>query len=487
VIYNQTLSIANTSSNVGAVLHLASFEAQGTTQPRANRRSIRSATHSVRSVFTLVLGAVTLASVLGCGNTYRPVVSAINPVGPAGQPAKYAIAVSSPSPTSPGLLTIVDFSGDTILINANVGVAPYYLYLNSSGTTGYTLNGDGTVTSFDISTSLQTKDVLQTTLLAGAQPNAILPLTTSTYISEPGRNAIAQLTGSPAALNQELPIASGFTPVYVAGTSGGARAYAISQNKSGGKGQAVAIDIASNTILSPLTVGNTPVYGVMTADGKRVFVMNQGDGTVSVINAQTNLLDVAPSGSSNPITVGTSPLWADFAPTRSELVVANAGDGTNPGSVSIINIPLCSVTTLPSNPGCDPNNPVDAVGFGQILATVPVGVNPRMVSVLQDGTRAYVVNQGNPNQPCAAPTTALPLGNCTVSVVNLTSNTVTATIPISGGHPNFIAATTGSPTGKVYVTSPESKFMTIIRTDSDSIDTTVPLQGNAVQVRVTAQ
>ncbi len=71
-----------------------------------------------------------------------------------------------------------------------------------------------------------------------------------------------------------------------------------------------------------------------------------------------------------------------------------------------------------------------------------------------------------------------PLGNCTVSVVNLTSNTVTATIPIPGGHPNFIAATTGTPTGKVYVTSPESKFMTIIRTDTDSVDTTIPLQGN---------
>ena len=117
-------------------------------KPRAGRRSIRSATQSVRSVSTLVLGAVALASVLGCGNTYRPVVSAINPVGPAGQPTKYAIAVSSPSSTSPGLLTIVDFSGDTVLINANVGVAPYYLYLNSGGTTGYTLNGDSNVAFF---------------------------------------------------------------------------------------------------------------------------------------------------------------------------------------------------------------------------------------------------------------------------------------------------------------------------------------------------
>jgi len=52
-------------------------------------------------------------------------------------------------------------------------------------------------------------------------------------------------------------------------------------------------------------------------------------------------------------------------------------------------------------------------------------------------------------------------------------------------HPNYIAVTTGTPTGKVYVTSPESTNMTVIRTDTDSIDTVIPLQGKGVSVRVT--
>jgi len=448
-------------------LHLARIEAEDTTQPQSNRRPTRSAVK-------FAVSAAALASILGCGNTYRPVVAAINPVGPAGQPTKYAIAVSSPSSTSPGLVTIVDFSGDSVLITANLGVAPYYLALNSGGNTGYTLNGDGTVTSFGISTTLQTKDVLQTTLLSGAAPNDILPLTTSTYISEAGsRNSIAQLTGSPPALKQELPIDTGYTPVYIAGAAAGTRAYAISQANNGGAGQVAGIDIASNTISSRINVGVAPVYGVMTADGRRAFVMNQGDGTVSVINAQTNQLDVAPTGSSNPITVGTQPVWADFAPVRNELVVANAGDGVHPGSLSVVNIPLCSVVTLPSNPGCDVNNPVDAVGFGQVLANVPVGVNSLMVAVLQDGpnSRAYVLNQHD----------------STVSVVNLNTNTVTATIPVPASlHPTFIAASSGTPTGKVYVTSPETNTMTIIRTDTDVVETTVDLQGKGVQVRVTA-
>jgi len=428
----------------------------------------------LRPVYSFALATAALASLTGCGNTYRPVVTAINPVGPAAQPQRYAVVISNPGPNLPGLVTIVDFSGDTVLITANIGVNPYYFILDAGGTTGYTLNGDGTVTSFDVSNQLQTRDVIQTTLLAGAAPNSIFPNVSSTFITEtytgkPGASpAVAQLKGAPPALSQELPVAQGFTPVYIAGVSGAPRLYLINQNTGGGKGQVAAIETTSSTISSTIPVGNTPVYGVMTSDGKRAFILNQGDGTVSVINSQTNVPDVMPSPAVNPIPVGASPIWADLAPTLNELVVANAGNGTDKGSVSIINIPLCSASALPGNPNCDPNNPIDANGFGQVLANVPVGVNPRMVAVLQDGSRAYVVNQAD----------------STVSVVSLKTNTGTATIPVPATtHPNFIAVINGTPTGKVYVTSPETNTMTIIRTDTDVVETTIPLQGKGVMVR----
>jgi YVTN family beta-propeller protein len=417
------------------------------------------------------LAAAALGSAIGCGNNYRPVVTAINPVGPAAQPQKYAVAVaSSPNANTPGLMTLVDFSGDTILVTPQVGVNPYYLALDTTGATGYTLNGDGTVTSFDISPALQTKDVLETTLLAGASPVSLLSQGGNTYIAEPGRNAVAQLSGSPLALKQELPVAT--KVVYVAGASGAARAYAISQGTTGSNGQIAAIETSTNTISTTLTVGQGPVYGVMTADGKRTFILNQTDGTVSVINSQTNQLDTP----TTTIPVGVAPIWADLAPTKTELVVANAGNGTTVGSLSIINIPLCNAQALPNNVLCDPTNPIDAVGFGNVLATVPVGHSPIMVAVLQDGTRAYVANYAD----------------STVSVVNLVSNTVTATIPVVG-RPIYIAATQGTPTGKVYVVSADTvapnknSVMTVIRTDIDTVATTINLQGTGVSVRVTAQ
>lgn len=449
-------------------MRLARIEAERTNGCRIDRQSTRSRIVSKTRVAAASALLATLAAVTGCGNVYRPVVTAINPVGPASQPQKYALAISDPGNNLPGLVTIVDFSGDTVLITANVGVAPYYFILNAGGTTGYTLNGDSTLTSFDVSSSLQTRDVIKTTLLNGASPSSVFADTSSVYLTESGRNAVAQLTGAPPALKQELPISSGYNPVFIAGRAGAARQYVISQNTRGGNGQVDAIETASSTITATLPVGKTPVYGVMTADGKRAFIMNQTDGTVSVINAQANQMDAVPAPAVNPIPVGTSPLWADLAPTRNELVVANAGDGTSKGSVSIINIPLCSAAALPGNANCDPTNPIDANGFGQVLATVPVGVNPQMVAVLQDGSRAYVVNKAD----------------STVSVVNLTSNTVSATIPVPATvHPNFIAVINGTPTGKVYVTSPESNSMTIIRTDSDVVETTIPLQGKGVQVR----
>ena len=453
----------------------------------ASRRSRSLATSISR--FTLGLGALLFA--LGCGNSYRPVVTAINPVGPAGQPQKYAVAISRPSGGGNGLLTIVDFSGDSILINATLGVAPYYLALSNTGTTGYTLNGDGTVNSFGVSNQLLSNQILQTTLIPSTPlPNSIFPNGTTVYITEPGRTApgqsfVAQLQNSPPTLRQELPV--GPNVVYIAGIPGALRLYAISQN-AGGSGEVTPIETATNTVDSAIPVGVLPVYGVMTADGRRAFIMNQGSNTVSVINAQTNTLDLSASVPAGTIAVGTAPVWADLAPTRTELVVANAGTGGGRGSLSVINIPLCSAVALPSNPNCDATNPVDAAGFGQVLATVPVGVSPGVVSVLQDGTRAYVANFGD-NVACATlPTAAIaPTRGCgTVSVVNLTTNTVTATIPVAG-HPTFLVSTTGTPTGKVYVTSTETSLMTILRTDIDEVETYVDLQGSGGQVRVTAQ
>jgi DNA-binding beta-propeller fold protein YncE len=514
LIYNQALSVISISGNVGEVLYLAEVQSAGSGNRRGSRRAI--------GLASAVAGLTLCVGLAGCGSAYRPVLATIGVIGPAGQPTKYAVAVSTPTkipasgpitfigtwssattyainqgvsylgtqyvslqnanlnqnpatavaywaPLSNGLVTMVDFSGDTVVVTAPIGLNPYYLALNTQGQSGYTLNSDRTVTSFGVSTSLIASEVLETTLLPGATPVSLFATSTNTYIPDPGVNAIDQLVGAPPALKQELPVGSGYTPIYVVGQSGAPRAYGINTSNSGGLGQVSAIETAGNTISTTLPVGRGPVYGVMTVDDRRAFILNQTDGTVSVINVQNNSLDFPV----NTIAVGTRPVWADLASGLDELVVANEGNGTTPGSVSIVSIPLCSAAALPTNPNCDPTNPIDATSFGQIVATVPVGVNPVMVSVLSDYSRAYVANAGNATTPGS------------ISVVNLTSNTVTATIPING-HPAWIATSNAAPTGKVYVVCNDSQVMTVIETDTDSVDTTIPLQGYGVSVRMSA-
>src|SRR5258708_10149199 len=104
----------------------------------------------------------------GCGAGYRPVVSPINPTGPPSQPSAFVGVVSSPSITSPGIVTVIDYSGDTIVAQAAIGPGPTSFALDETGSNGFTVNSDGTLTDFPVSPNLQAKNVQFTTLPLGA-------------------------------------------------------------------------------------------------------------------------------------------------------------------------------------------------------------------------------------------------------------------------------------------------------------------------------
>jgi hypothetical protein len=55
------------------------------------------------------------------------------------------------------------------------------------------------------------------------------------------------------------------------------------------------------------------------------------------------------------------------------------------------------------------------------------------------------------------------------------------------GNPRTVVSTQNSLYGKVYVASPNSDFVTIISTTTDLVDTTVLVEGNVVDVRVSTQ
>ncbi|HMG84672.1 MAG TPA: YncE family protein [Terracidiphilus sp.] len=424
----------------------------------------------------------------GCGNSYRPVITPINPTGPASQPIAFAVVVSSPGANVPGIATVLDYSGDSILTQAPIGPNPFAFTLDANGANGYTANSDHTLTNFQVSnTQPQEKNIFFSTLPTAAQTVGLFSPTAGLWSPDLNGNVVDVLAinGTAEAFKLAVPVAG--TPVAVVGLGSlGQHIYSISQNvpfdvtcnnapaSVGQNGEADALEVTSFTVSARIPLGKCPVYGVSSSDGRRVFVLNRGSDTVTVINSQNNTLDQCtpftnqngqivtchPSlplstaaglaGTNVPAVAG--PVYAEYIPTTQQLVIANYDGGT----ISLIDVSLDEFGN-------------DSQTFGTTF-TIPVGHDPASVTVLADGSRAYTADQADG----------------TVHVVNLTSHTVEKTLTVTG-HPRTVVSTSNSLFGKVYVASPDTTFLTIIRTDQDIVDTTVLIEGNIIDVRVSSQ
>jgi YVTN family beta-propeller protein len=379
----------------------------------------------------------------------------------------------------------MNYSGDTVMATAPVGPGPITFTLDETGSTGYSFNSDGTVTNFPVSNQLQAKNITFTTLPSTAQPVNMFSPSAGLWIADLDGNVVDVLTGSPETFKLAIPVAP--TPIAVIGPmiitqrnyaiTQGAVATGVDCNNSpttGPAGEADGIEVASFTVSSRIPLGKCPVYAVQSPDAKRLFVLNRGDDTITVINSQNNTLDACvpfvdqigrtvtchPSlplsttaGLTGPgVPAVAGPVYAEYNSSTNQLLVADY-DGN---AVNVIDVSLDEFGN-------------DSATFGATF-TIPVGASPASVTALYDGSRAYSANQADG----------------TVTVMNLTSHTVEKTVPVTG-HPRTVVSTQNSLFGKVYVASPDSPYLTILRTDQDIVDTTVLVQGNVIDVRTGTQ
>ena len=456
------------------------------------------------------------ALVAGCGTSYRPVVTPINPSGPAQQPQSLAVVVSYPSPTADGIATIIDYSGDTIMATAAVGLAPIAFTLDEGGGTGYTVNSDHTLTNFPANANLQEKNITYSTLPTTAQPVQLFSPSSGLWAADQDGNVADVFQSIPETFLRSIPVSP--TPIAIMGSLAPAqRNYAISQNNSSTapgavipfgvacniapttvsqNGEADSLEVANYTVSAQIPLGKCPVYAVQSNDNERFFVLIRGSDTVTVINSQNDTLNsctpffdpnagrtvtchptlplsttavnatgITPPNGISGMGATAGPVYAEYNTTTSQLVVANY-DG---GSISIIDVSLDEFGN-------------DSPTFGTTY-TVKVGKTatpyPASVTVLNvnDDLRAYTANQGDGTT------------NGTVTVVDLSSHTVEKTLDVVG-HPRTVVSTANSLYGKVYAAAPDSPYLTIINTGGtapDTVDTTVLVEGNIVDVRVTTQ
>jgi YVTN family beta-propeller protein len=472
-----------------------------------------------RVLFAQIGAALGFAALIGgCGDNYRPVVTPVSTSGPAPQVSSYAVVISAPSPTTAGVFTIIDYSGDSILDQVPIGPGPKVFTIDELGATGYTINSDGTLSNFAITTTLQAKNVAESTLPPTALPVNLMAPSSGMWAADLNGNVVDLFSGSPEAFKLAIPVATATSaatmPVMITGspTLTGEREYVLSQNVADTApmtcsnpanfaavptGVATPIEISSNTTDPAIPVGKCPVYAIQSPDLQRFFVLNRGDDTITVIDSRNNTLDTGcppPTGCTNQngqtyfthpvlplsttavtathttppngtagMTATAGPIYAEYNQATEQLVIANY-DG---GSISVIDVSLDEYGN-------------DSATFGTTY-TIPVGntatPNPASVTVLYDGSKAYTANQNDGG------------ANGTVTVINLSTHTVEKTITVVG-HPRTVASTQNSEYSKIYVASPDSPQITIIESNptvTDLVDTTVLVEGNVVDLRVTTQ
>jgi DNA-binding beta-propeller fold protein YncE len=468
-----------------------------------------------RALLTQAGGALAIAVLIaGCGDNYRPTVTPVYSPGPPSQPTSYAVAVSYTGVSTPGVVTIIDYSGDSILDEVNIGPGPTAFTLDQLGSNGYTVNSDKTLSNFQIFTQLQTKFVSFSTLSPTSKIVNLMPPSAGLWATDLNGDVVDLFSSFPQTFKLAIPVAtstsSATMPMFIAGspTLTGQREYAISQNvadtapmtcnvtprTAGATGVATPIEIATSTTDPAIPVGMCPVYAVPSSDQQRLFVLNRGDDTITVINSRNNTLDACtPFQNQNgqwvtchpaiQLPAGSGPVYAEYNTAAQKLVVANYDGGT----ISVIDVPLDeygndanTYSTGTCNPTPPASNCLVTGGFGTVH-TIAVGntatPNPASVTVLFDGSKAYTANQNDGVQ------------NGTVTVVNLSTYTVEKTITVVG-HPRTVVNTQNSEFAKVYVASPDQPYITIIEsspTVTDLIDTTILLEGNVVDVRTTTQ
>jgi DNA-binding beta-propeller fold protein YncE len=468
-----------------------------------------------RALLAQAGGALAIAAlVAGCGDNYRPTVTPVYTTGPAAQPTSYVVVVSTTGKSTNGVVTLVDYSGDSILTEATIGPGPTAFTLDELGATGYTIDSDGTLSNFSITTSLQTKNVSFSTLSPTSQIVNLMPPSSGLWATDLNGDVVDIFNGSPQAFKLAIPVATSVSPatmpMFIAGSPSlsGQREYVISQNVAnnapmtcnlaprtvGATGVATPIEISSNTADPAIPVGKCPVFAVPSSDQQRLFVLNRGDDTITVINTRNNTLDACtPFQNQNgqwitchqtiQLPAGSGPIYAEYVQATQQLIVANYDGGT----VSAIDVPLDeygndsnTYTNSTCSPVASPGTCLITGGFGTVH-TVAVGntatPNPASVTVLYDGTKAYTANQNDGAQ------------NGTVTVVNLSTYTVEKTITVVG-HPRTVVNTQNSEYAKIYVGSPDSPYITIIEsspTVTDLVDTTILVEGTVVDVRTTSQ
>jgi YVTN family beta-propeller protein len=326
----------------------------------------------------------------------------------------------------------------------------------AQGSLIYVLNaGDNTVQAIDPSSGNTIA-----TIPVGAQPQSGALDGPYLYVANAGGRDVSVIDTTTNSVTATIPLLGDpYVPYEVALSPDGSRLYVAESagcDDSGCSNSDVAvIDTASNTVIAQIPGFSAPNGLAVSPDGSRLYVTNNPetqnhpeDGWLTVINT-SDYSTIA------TVTLEQGTDFVALSPDGSKAYVVN-GNGTDeyvsPGTVSV----------------------VDTSTFA-VLDTITVGASVQGIMLNPAGTRAYVVNSyylfGGSN--CSV--------KGTVSVIDTSDDSVTATVPV-GCNPQV---PTVSPDGStIYVPNSLANTVSVINTSTNTVTNTINVGNVPYQVIV---
>jgi len=230
-------------------------------------------------------------------------------------------------------------------------------------------------------------------------------------------------------------------------------------------GTLAVIDGSTNNLVDTITVGTTSKLMSFDTSANRVYAVNEGDGTVSVINTAGDVNNVIAT-----IAVGTAPIGVTVNESTDRLYVTNKSNNT----VSVINtandvntvIPAITVGTEPNGVAVNEStdrlyvtnkvsNTVSVINTANdannVIATIDVGTAPSSVAVNESGDRVYVANKSD--------------GTVSVIDTDSTSGTFHTVIDTISVQTNPTGLSFNPTVKKLYVANSGSGTVSIIDTE----------------------
>jgi YVTN family beta-propeller protein len=379
------------------------------------------------------------------------------PAGIAVNPATNTIYITNHDSNT---VSVINGANNTVIAAIPVGNHPMAIGVNPVTNTVYVGNyGETTVSVISGVTNAVTA-----TLTAGTNPAAIAvdSVANIIYVADWGSNQASIING---ATNAVTTLTSGQFSSAMASNPVTTMAYSVNYNNTSPTVSALDGANASITnITSPLSVGplmvalNPITNTIYAADGNRDYIefINGATNTLTsmklgvktftqsaiMLNPVTNFIYIANQGS-NSVTVING---------ATQAVVSNLTVGTAPGALAIntqtntiyvANNASYSGTTINVINGATATTAAIVSG-----TTYTVGAGPLAMAVNPVTNTLYVANAGSPTTR-----------GTTVSVIDLTTNTVSA--PMSVGA-NPVAAVVNPATNEVYVANSGSNSVSVI-------------------------